>query len=649
MAGYMTIRLLRDATIIFSIVYQLTIIVYPIHGALEFYYFHLGLVLAVTGLTLLTEWSGTDTSAAVRLWRWPLSAVLVFGLIATGYLHLFVGELELRQPFINQTDFLAGAAMIVAVITLVYFVWGGVLAGLILLSILYFSFGYLLPDAFHYDSPSSDIVMSYLAGMGGARGVLWGIPVSADTLFLIILFGGLLKGTRILDMFNEVGKLLLRVSRAGICYSSILASTAIGMVTGQAVANVALSGPVTINSMKQRGLNGAAAGAVEVVASLGSQLIPPIMGLGGFLIAVNLGVPYVDVAAAAIIPAFLFVLTVFIAAYFLAEATPSLERSNEPVDVAAIFWTLPSFLISFGTLVTLLYLRYSAGYAAFWALGLLIILSYLRPARFRPTWAELWSGAVQGTISALQLGLIMAGIGILVQVLITTGAGFDLGRTIMLVAGDNVALGLLLGMVLSMLIGLGLPTPAAYALIAIVMIPFLIDLGVPAMAAHFFGFYFAIFSAVTPPVAVGVLAATRISGAGFYATVREAARMSLVAILIPYTFVAFPSILAFPDLTLNAILACLSLVAAVVMWGAAIYGVMGRPLHTAERVALLLGPVLHCVYLATQTAAYAGIAIAVAGFLITRTWQQSRRKAVDSVRTGIDPFAISKRSSPLKP
>src|SRR5690606_13217821 len=146
----------------------------------------------------------------------------------------------------------------------------------------------------------------------------------------------------------------------------------------------------------------------------------------------------------------------------------------------------------------------------------------------------------------------------------------ELGRTIMVAAGDNVALGLLLGMVLSMLIGLGLPTPAAYALIAIVMIPFLIDLGVPAMAAHFFGFYFAIFSAVTPPVAVGVLAATRISGAGFYATVREAARMSLVAILIPYTFVVFPSILAFPDVGLRATFACLSLMAAIVMWGAAI-------------------------------------------------------------------------------
>lgn len=648
MLGYTSIRLFRDATIAIAIAYQLAIIVYPIHGALEFYYFHLGLVLAVVGLSLLTEWSASDASPKARLGRWPLIAVLIIGLAATAYLHLIVGELELRQPFITRTDFIAGFCVLAAVIVLVYLVWGSVLAGLIFLSTLYFAFGDLLPGAFNYESPSSDVIMSYLAGMGGARGVLWGIPVSANTLFLIILFGGLLKGTRILDMFNEIGKLLLSVSRGGICYSSILASSAIGMVTGQAVANVALSGPVTITSMKQRGLSGAAAGAVEVVSSLGSQLIPPIMGLGGFLIAVNLGVPYVEVAAAAIIPAFLFVLTVFIAAYFLAEATPGLERSNEPVDVTGILWTLPSFLISFGALVTLLYLRYSAGYAAFWALGLLLTLSFLRPARYRPSWTELWAGATYGTISALQLGLIMAGIGILVQVLITTGAGFELGRTIMVAAGDNVALGLLLGMVLSMLIGLGLPTPAAYALIAIVMIPFLIDLGVPAMAAHFFGFYFAIFSAVTPPVAVGVLAATRISGAGFYATVREAARMSLVAILIPYTFVVFPSILAFPDVGLRATFACLSLMAAIVMWGAAIYGVMGRPLRRIERLALLLGPALHCAYLATQWVLVAAIVIAAAIVLILRTWQEQRRKEVGSSPVALGPYSISKPSS-LKP
>ncbi len=622
------------ALVAFLFGYQSLVLVYQFQGALEFYYFHLGLILIVVALNHAATVHAATPSRRRTTYLVILLVLIAATIVSAGYFYLNVAEIELRQPFLEPADFYAGVAIVVCVVLLTQMVWGTVLAGVIAFAVFYFVFGDLFPGDFNFEPLEPDITISYLAGMGGARGVIWGIPLSANTLFLIIVFGGLLKGTRILELFNEVGGLLLSISRGGICYSAILASTAIGMVTGQAVANVALSGAVTIPSMKQRGITAERAGAIEVVASLGSQLIPPIMGLGGFLMAVNLGVPYAEVATAAIVPAALFVVILFIGAYFITAATPNLKTQVDPVDTRLILWILPSFLVSFLTLLTLLYLRYSPGYAALWAIGLLIGLSFLRTRRYRPSLAQLWDGIVYGVISASNLALILAGIGIVVQVLVTSGAGFDFGQLIMHAADGEIWLALIFGMGLALLAGLGLPTPAAYALIAIIMVPFLIDLGIDPLVGHFFGFYFAIFSAITPPVAVGVMAATRISNGSFYGTAYEAGKMALVAILIPFTFVAFPSILAFPAIGLDGLLVCLALLFSSACWGASIYGVVGRSLSRAERLLLLLAPLGFIVLLATRDTAYA-VAVMAAGIVFI-SWntivmrRRQRTQAFDS-------------------
>jgi TRAP transporter 4TM/12TM fusion protein len=610
-----SLRGVNHFVIAFLFLYQIVVIVHQFQGALELYYFHLGLVQMVVMSSLASELFSRPASRQRDLALLFYTFIFVVGLGASAYLYLNVNEIELRQPFLETADIWAGIALISTVTVQVYLAWGRVLAGLILASILYFTFGYLIPGTFNYASPEFEILVSYLAGMGGARGVIWGIPLSANTLFLVIVFGGLMKGTRVLELFNEVGKILLNITRGGTCYSAILASTAIGMVTGQAVANIALSGSVTIPAMQQRGVAKTRAGAIEVVASLGSQLIPPIMGLGGFLIAVNLGIPYSNVAIAAIVPAFLFIAILFIATYFMAEAEPNLQVRKEKVDFGAIKWIAPSFLVSFSVLLTLLYMRYSPGYAAMWAIILLLGSAFLRPSIYRPSLAGLWGGLKYGVNSACNLALILAGIGIIVQVLVTTGAGFDLGRTIMLISDGNVFPALLLGMGLALFVGLGLPTPAAYALIAIIMIPFLQDFGIAPLTAHFFGFYFAIFSAITPPVAVGVMAASRISGGSFYGTAYEAGRMSLTAILIPYAFVAYPSILAFPNIGWDGLAVSAALIASTIFWGASIYGVLkGRRLKMIERLLLLLGPVLFVALLISKemlfaVSLFAGLAV----------------------------------------
>lgn len=602
------------ASIVVLFAYQVLILLYSFQGALESYYFHLGAVLVVASLATIDALIGGEQRHRALKIALSCLVIVATGISAT-YLYLNVGDIELRQPFLERADVITGSVIVACVVVLTWCVWGAILAMVIAFAVGYFFFGNLFPGNFRFDPPETEIIISYLAGMGGARGVLWGIPLSANTLFLIIAFGGLLKGTRILELFNEFGRALLNISRSGICYSAVLASSLIGMVTGQAVANVALSGSVTIPSMTQQGITRERAGAIEVVASLGSQLIPPIMGLGGFLMAVNLGVPYAEVATAAIMPAFLFVSVLFIAGYFIASSTPSLKVKRQQVDYSLIVWMLPSFLVSFLTLLTMLYLRYSPGYSAMWAIGLLVGLAWLRPARYRPNLRQLWDGLEYGVVAAVNLGLILAGIGLVVQVLVTTGAGFDLGRSVMLIAGDQVWIALLLGMLISALVGLGLPTPAAYALIAIIMVPSLIDIGLAPMVAHFFGFYFAIFSAITPPVAVGVMAATRISGGSFYRTALEAGRMSVVSIALPFAFVVFPSLLAFPNIGIEGLVVSAALLVTALFWGASVYGVLGRTLSRGERIVLLAVPLLCIAMLATASLVVA-MATIIAGIVI---------------------------------
>ncbi len=640
------IRAVTVLVLMFTLGYQMLAIWQPVSSVLGFYYAHLGLVLGVLALDLAGEALAREAGWRDWLTAGWLAIALPVGVTTAIYFYTHVSEIELRQPFITTLDFLAGAGLLIAVLVLSWAVWGKLLTSLMVIAIVYFFYGDELPGGMSHAVEEAPIVMSYLAGMGGARGVLWGIPLSANTLFLIIVFGGLMRGTRILEMFNEVGKLMTNAVRGGVCYSSIFASSAIGMVTGQAVANVALSGSMTIPSMRQRGLSGEQAGGVEVVASLGSQLLPPIMGLGGFLMAVNLNIPYVEVATAAVLPALLYIASVVIAVNFAIQATPTVKIVREQTDLRLILWMLPSFLVAFGGLIWLLYMRYSPGYAAFWSIVLLVGLSVLRPAYYRPSLRDLWHGVSYGVRAACQLGLILAGIGLIVQVLITTGAGFDIGRLAMTIAAGELVPALLLGMLVAVFVGLGLPTPAAYALIAIIMVPFLIDIDVPRMVAHFFGFYFAIFSAVSPPVAVGVLTATRISHASFYGTILEAGKISAVCILIPYALVAYPSLLEFPNVTFASGFVIVAQLVATALWAAAVYGVFVNPLKFRERALMLVGPGGYVAMLVTQNPWLALIPLAtlvLAVGLAVRGAQQGN----PGVRQGAILPPLKRRRKPL--
>ena len=574
---------------------------------MEHYVIHISLIflLVVCDIALVTA-SGPQIHFFRRAWFFLLILGVLFVLCGAYFVYQ-AKELEFTQPFISDIDFVFGGLFVVGILSVTWLVWGSALSIICVLAGVYFAFGYLLPEAFSpnrkYDAR---LIMSYLSGMGGPRGVLTYAPLSADVIFLLLVYGGTLHGTRIIDMFGEVGKAIGNLFRGGVAYSATTASLLIGMVTGQSVSNIALSGSMTIPTMIRTGFTRNEAGAVEILASTGSQLLPPIMGLGAFLMSVILGISYIDVAIAAIVPAALYVLAVISGIVCLIGASRSIPFERQQVDWRLVAWIAPSFLVSFSVLIILLSYRFSPSLAGFWGIVLVIGLSIFRPKMFRPNPKGILSGLHEGALAGAKLAVILSSIGIIVQMLVTTGAGLALGRLMIEVSAGNLAIGLLLGMFVALFIGMGLPTPAAYALIAIVVVPSLIDLGLAPLVANFYGFYFAIFSTLTPPVAVGILTALRISNGTFFGTAVECFKLGGVCFLVPFLFVAFPNILDFPHLEVQTLAMLPAFALATFMLCAAIYGaVPSRLLGTVERVVVMVtGPVVFMITLFAEGAVF---------------------------------------------
>lgn len=560
-------------------------------GAMQHYTVHLSSMLLLVLLNIALD-QGKSTTGIKRI-AWLIFAGLMAACAISSAIYLYVAAeaLELNQPFLTNFQYCVGLVLLIAVIGLSWVVWGAALTGVGLLSALYFSFGNLIPSPVVNLHFSPAVVMSYLAGMGGPRGVYTFMPLSADTIFLLLVYGGLLSSTLTLDMFEEIGKAIGNLRRGGVGYSCIGVSSLIGMVAGQTVSTIALSGSMTIPTLIRSGFTKDQAGAIETMSANGSQLIPPVMGLGAFLMAVILGVPYAEIARAALLPAAIYILTLAFGVYSLVEASPQIPYERQEVDWKKIFWIAPSFLPSLIIVIVLLSLRYSGNMAAFWGIVSLVGLSTLRPSKYRPSFGKLLVGMRDGAYAGAQLALILATIGLVVQMLVTTGLGTLFGQLMIQVSGHRTEIPLLLGMGICVFIGMGLPTPAAYSLAAIVVIPSLISVGINPLAAHFFGFYFAVYSSFTPPVAVGCLMASRISGGSFMNTCFESIKIGGICTLLPFFFVAFPNSLQFPYLTQETLIAVAMLCVSTVMLSAAIYGGFIGRLNAWERVYMLFGPI----------------------------------------------------------
>ena len=519
-----------------------------------------------------------------KYWKIRLGIAILGSALAVGgsaYVRIHTLRLDSVHPFFETFDITIGILLIAGVMMLNFLHWGWLLTSLVIIIITYFFFGHLVPYPI-LRLPEYDVgfVIHYL-GLGVSEGMFWLARLAADKLYFLVIFAAILLGVGMLKMVIEVGKVTGRHVRGGAAFPAIIGSGVVASVMGQAVSNVVLTGRLTIPMMKNHGYRKDMAGAIEAVASTSGQIMPPILGLAGFIIALFLNVPYIEVALAALIPALLFLSGTTFGVIVCAKQE-KLNFMTEKVDYQAIWRMAPTFVISFTAVVILLVGYYSPAIAGVVGIALAVSLCPLQ-GKYRPKLKELYAAYVDGLVIVTLLSLLLVAIGPLAQTFLTTNLSNRLAILLVHVLPDSQFLLLLGTMVVSLFLGMGLPTPVAYVVVSLTLVPFLQQGGIEPILAHFFVFYFAVFSTLTPPVAVSALAAAKLSGGTFIGTAKDGMKLMLTTFIIPYGFVYHPELLSFPNLTWAVLPPVLIIV--LLQWSSSVvcYGYFLRDLNWNER------------------------------------------------------------------
>lgn len=528
-----------------------------------------------------------------------LSSSIIF-ILAAVYMRYRAIDLTMIQPFIEETDIVVGFFLLASMLVLTWYHWGTILTSMILLSILYFFLGHLIDsEIFRHDHFSLDFAMSYM-GLNTVAGIFYFVPLAADNIYFLIIFAALLIGIGMLPLVLEIGKLVGRYVRGGAAFPAIIGSAMTGSVMGQAVSNTMLTGQLTIPMMKKHGMEPNLAGAVEAVASTSGQLLPPILGLAAFIIAATLNVAYIEVALAAGLPAFLFVGGVVVA-ILLAARRANLGFLTEDVDLKLIWRLLPTFAGSFIVVLILLLMFYSPNVAAIAGIGVMLVLCPLQGKERRPHFRTLVSGFTNGMEVCTILCLLLVALGPLAQTATTTNLAGKLSAAMSGIVPSNLFVVLIGAMIVSLIMGMGLPTPVAYLVVALTVAPTLQELGLPDLCAHMFVFYFAIFSTISPPVAIACLAGAKLSGGSFFGTAKEAMKIALPTFIIPYAFIYNPDLLVFPKVTLAGMIAFVVTMLVMTGFSVTLFGFFWRRLVPMERAFFGLASLFGFIYLTNSS------------------------------------------------
>lgn len=489
--------------------------------------------------------------------------VLAFVAVVPGpYLWYSYLDIIMRGAMSNPLDEVMFVALCVVTFTLVRRHLGWALLVIATFALLYAWFGYLIPGKYgHGGYDLARLTSTLFLSTEGFFGVPMGVAV--EYIFLFTLFGTLLMKTGTGEVFVDVARGLTGRIQGGPGLSAALSSTLFGTINGSAVANVVTTGTFTIPLMKRVGYSAKTAGAIEAAASSAGQILPPVMGAAAFLMAEIVGVPYAQIALAALVPGLLYVLALMIAIR-LEAGKLNLER--DPAGGMAFLWltlkTRGYLLLPLIGMIVLLFMGTTPTRAAVYCIVVALVISPFRKET-RPSLIDLVQVCRDTLTSVMPIVAAVAAAGVVIGVLNLTGVGLMLSSLIVEVGAGNIWAILLLTALASFILGMGLPTSAAYLLLAVLVAPALTRLGLPAISAHMFIFYYGLVSAITPPVALAAYAAASISGADANETAVESIRLGFVKLLIPFLFVTMPGILMIGSglqITLAIILAAISIV-----------------------------------------------------------------------------------------
>ncbi|ARP97884.1 TRAP transporter permease [Pseudorhodoplanes sinuspersici] len=453
--------------------------------------------------------------------------------------------------------------------------------------IFYARFGEMMPGIFSVPASTWQriAVYSYLDSSA-----LFGLPlnVAANTIITFILFGAVLKAVKGDTFITDLALVAMGRFRGGPAKVSIVASTLFGTVSGSAVSNVAVVGPISIPMMERAGYPKHQAAAIEAVSSTGGQIMPPVMGITAFLMADFLSIPYSQVVLAALLPALLYYLAAFVQVDL--EAGKRGLKGLAVRDLPKLLATLGrgyAFIIPLAVLIyTVMFGFWPPGEAGLAATAAALVVGCLS-ARNRPTLADLYGALLSTGKTSMNILVLTAVAGIVIGALQLAGLGFSMSSILLELAGDNILLILLMTAIVCTILGMALPTAVIYTMLAVLVAPALVQLGVDRLAAHLFIFYVGMLSMITPPVCFATYTAAAIAGSNFWTTAISGMRYGIAAFILPFVFPFSPGLLMMGGPT-EVVIAFGTAVLGVIGIAAGLVGYLFRPLNPAFRALLIV-------------------------------------------------------------
>lgn len=507
-------------------------------------------ILGVLGVFVYPLWSGSRLRPAGIVIDACMAAFTVFacGYVIVNY-EMIMGSLG-SLPMANTKDIVMTAGLVVVILEISRRAIGLIFPLIVVTILCYALFGEYIPGRLgHRGFDIYFLTETLFLGDLGIWGMLTGVAATVIAAFTV--FGSALLNTGGGKTFIDIAMRLGGRAPGGGAKISTIASGLFGMVSGSAVANVATTGNFTIPLMKRLGYPPAMAGGTEAIASTGGQLAPPIMGAAAFIMAEIIGVDYLRIMLAAALPAFLFYFGVFMTIHVLAKEgnLGSVPDEEVPRWKEILNWRR---VVPIGTALAALFYGIFTGHsittsAFYGTIGALItfpIASIRTLTDLSVTLHELNKGAIDAAKGLLIIGVLLAGAQIMVSAINMTGLGVTLSTLIVSVGGQNIFLITLIVAVVCMIMGMGIPTTAAYVLVAAVLAPAMIKVGIAPLVSHMFVFYYATLSVVTPPVCIAVFVGAGIAEARWGETAKYALKLGAVTYVIPFMFIMYPGMLA---------------------------------------------------------------------------------------------------------
>ena len=589
---------------------------------------HLLLAMALVYIGALRALVSADGSSGLnrtlqKLW---ILLVLAGGVVTTGHHMVNFDAINDRWGEITNYEIVFAVVLIVTLFDACRRTIGWPIVILAAIFIAYGLFGAYLPDGLAHRGYSLKRITAQLYLGGGG---IFGTPLGVSATFVtgVVVLGALLEKTGAGQVLMDFATGLTGRMRGGPAKAAVVGSSLMGMISGTAVANVLTTGPISIPLMRKSGYRKEAAGAIEAVASTGGQLMPPVMGAAAFIMAEFTATSYLTIAKAAFLPAVIFYAVLLAMVHFEAvkRNIPLLRDADSTTDWASI--VKRSYLLApLPVFVSMLLNGYSIMLSSFWAVVASIIVSYFSRGSAQ-TPRRMVETAVTAAYAVIPVALACAAAGCIIGIITLTGVGLKFSTLVVLLSGGQLPLALMLTMLTCLILGMGLPTAAAYILVATLVAPALVDLGVGLLAAHLFVLYSAMLSSITPPVALAAYAAASISQGNPLKIAVLACQFGMGAFAVPYFFVYDPALLGIDVTWVQVVVSFITAIAGGVSASIAMLGVLAYRLNIIERLGFALAAVLFL----NSDWRYDALAAIVAGALV---FWNLRKGAAEEITTG---------------